>query len=209
MEDLMKRFMLLMAIAVSSLFLLAGCSMLKGDEGASYISMTYNSSSDGLLSNLDGFPTSFYTGTYYSISEGSYSGDYVLFDNYYSSTEGYCTEFNSSYPYYLCNSTSYDTNVSTYAASVYASYHNDISYTITNNDGEYFFQDGADKYYDVYLAWFPSYSTISSNKVSMKEVVIEDSAERVIKEFSDNKNTIRLEIRKNVAPAALERREVK
>ena len=205
----MKRLVLLVAVVASSLFLLTGCMFLTGNDGSSYISMTYNSSADGLLCNLDGFPSSFYTGTYYAISEGAYSGDYVLYDNYWSSTEGYCTGFNSSYPNYLYNTVSYDTNVNAYNVYEYASYHNDISYTITNNDGEYFFQDGADKYYDIYLAWYPSYSTISSNKVSMKEVVIEDSAERVVKEFSDGVNTIRLEIQKNAAPAALTRREAR
>jgi hypothetical protein len=202
-EDFMKRLLLLVAAVLASALLLAGCALLEGGEGSSYVSLTYNASADGLLCNMAGFPSSFYTGTYYAIAEGVYAGDYVLYDNYYTSGVGYCTSFNSSYPYYLYNASSYADNVSAYNASVYASYHNDISYTITNNDGELFFLDGADKYYDIYLAWYPSASAISSNKVPMKEVVIEDSTERVIKEFSDGVNTIRLEIKKNEAPAAL------
>jgi hypothetical protein len=200
----MKRFLLLIAVVAVSLFVLAGCEMLEGNPGDTYMAVTCDGVADGLLYRLPDF-NGYTDGYYYAINEGTFSGDYVLWYYYGWSDyeEEYIWYFNVDFALMNPSEVS-DSEATDYFASNYYTlegYHNDITYTITANPGSLFFQNGEDIYYELNLDWDPASSAILSNKVPMKEVVIENSADKVIKEFSDKKNTIRVEIKKNTAPA--------
>jgi hypothetical protein len=191
-----NRFVPILAIAVVSMSVLAGCDKLKGSDGTAYISVsdedpTYN----GVLCSLDGLPTGFRLNTYYATDAGTHSGSYVLYYSTYSGGK-YYTYFNTGYS---LSSSSASTNISYYANTMYSSYHNDISYTITVNEGKLLFKDGADTYFDIYLAWSTANCTISSKAAAVKAATVEETSEKVVKELTDGSYTIRFEAQKQAA----------
>jgi hypothetical protein len=155
-----------------------------------------------MLISAEGFPSSFYTGQDYPIEPGTYNVAYVLYYSIYSA--GYWTTYtNDTRGTYIYNGSSVESNLSWYASlDPFNSYVNLFNYTITVNKGSFPVRKGADKHFALYLDWDPASWTISSSAVAASEAkVIEDSADRIVKELTDGDYTLRVEVKKGSVPA--------
>ncbi len=191
---------LLFAMCIAVCFLaITGC----GKAGKAYLQVTWDTGNANYwIAHMEGFPDSWSMYTDYEMTEGTYSGGYVLCYDYYSSPY-YYSEFNDAYyagyNTVLYNGSSYSTNHSYYVSTYYNYYYNPISVDITTNPGAFPLKAGADKYFTLYLGW--SYFSISSNAVPAADArVIENSADRVVKELTDGAYTIRVTMQKKGTP---------
>jgi hypothetical protein len=204
----MKRILLITGVTVLSLVMLASCNLLAGKDGKAYIKATFSTAqADGVMyNNFGGFPSSWTLGTEYEISAGDYAVDYVLYwslwnpsaDSYYPGGGHYETSFNGGW---IVHGATVSGNLSYYATNKYTSYHKDFSYTITVNKGSFPFKNGADTHFILYMDWNPALTDITSSLTGAKAVIVEDSADRVVKELTEGDTTVRLQINKSAAPA--------
>jgi hypothetical protein len=197
----MKKMLRIAVLVIASMAAMASCSLLSGKAGDAYVQMTYNSAADGMLISAEGFPLSFYTAQDYLIEPGTYNVLYVL---YYSTlSTWYTTYTNDTNGTFITGGSSVSNNLSFYTSNGYFdAYANTYSYTITVNKGSFPFRDGTDKYFSIYLGWDPAYTEVSSANVAASEAkIIEDSADRIVKELTDGDHTLRLEIKKGSVPA--------
>jgi hypothetical protein len=169
----MKKLLSVAVLVAACLAAMTGCSLLTGDDGKAYVLVTFNTAqADGVRGNFGGLPTGGSPNTDYLVSPGSYSGDYVLYwTDYVTDSHDfvwyshYHTHFNqaqfySDWGYVYGPSAS--SNLSYYESDYYASYHNELVYSITVNQGSFPFKKGVDKYFTLYLDWDPAASLISS-----------------------------------------------
>jgi hypothetical protein len=209
----MKKLLSFVVVVAACVAVMTGCSLLSGKDGKAYVKVTFDlSQADAVMGNFDGLPTSGDVNTEYEVVPGSYTGDYVLYwSEYVYDSHGsgsywhYHTHFNQAqffidWGYVYGPSAS--SNVSYYGSNFYASYHNDLTYTVTVKKGSFPFRKGADTHFTLYLDWDPTASTISSSEVAVSEAkIIEDSPDRIVKELTDGEYTLRLEMKKGKGPA--------
>ncbi len=209
----MKKTLRIAALVVASIAIIASCSLLSGKDGKAYLQVTFDiTQADAVLGTFGGLPSDGQVDTEYEVAAGSYTGDNVLYwSTYINDSHGagaywhYHTYLNgpnfyTDYGYVYGPSVS--SNLSYYSSNFYASYHNDLSYTVTVKKGSFPFRSGADTHFTLYLDWDPTLSAIGSANVAASEArVIEDSADRIVKELTDGDFTLRLEMKKGSAPA--------
>jgi hypothetical protein len=208
----MKKILRIAALVIASMAAIASCSLLSGKDGKAFVQVTFDiNQADGVMGNFGGLPTDGQVDTEYEVAPQSYTGDYVLYwTGYVSDTHGgvpyshYHTHFNHAQFFldwgYIWGSSA-SSNLSYYTSSFYATYHNDLAYTVTVKEGSFPFRNGADTHFTLYLDWDPTASTISSSAVAASEAkIIEDSADRIVKELTDGDYTLRLEIKKGSVP---------
>jgi hypothetical protein len=139
--------------------------------------------------DLPEFPTSIYHDTDYEITPGSYTGTALLYawDSYYG------------FSYYKYAGVSYKLTGDAYSWTSKSTRYTEFTYSVKANPGKQGFltpgADGADKYYSIYLTWDPAnWAVTSKGLVAMSSKVLSSSASKIVKEFSDDANTITLEI---------------
>jgi hypothetical protein len=197
----MRRILLVAGVVLISFVMLSSCNLLKGQDGSAYIQATLESGVDGIMySTFEGFPSGWSLGTEYSISEGYYSNEYVLYWSAYSSGDAhsssphYDTHFNAGW---LIYGSSISGNLSYYAGNYYASYHNSFSYDITVNPGRFPFRNGEDKHLTLEFMWDPNSTNVSSLMSGALAAIVEDSATQVVKELTEGDLTFRLVLPKS------------
>jgi len=218
----MKKMLKIAALVIASVAVIASCSLLSGKDGKAFVKVTFDiDQADGVTGNFAGLPTDGQVDTEYEVDPDSYTGDYVLYwtttQVYHDHGLGYSwhydTFFNQSQfinDWGFIYGASADENLAYYLSYFYAGYHNDLAYTVTVKKGSFPFRNGADTHFILYLDWDPTLSAISSSAVAASEAkVIEDSADRIVKELTDGDYTLRLEIKKGIAPAPKSLKNIK
>lgn len=212
----MKKILRIGALVIVSMAIIASCSLLSGKDGKAFVKVVFDiNQADGLMGNFDGLPADGQVDTEYEVDPGSYAGDYVLYWSEYINSSHYDgiilygphwhtyidqVDYVADYGFLIGSSV--NSNTSFYWANRYATCHNNLTYTVTVKKGSFPFRNGADTHFTLYLDWDPTLSTISSSAVAASEArVIEDSADRIVKELTDGDFTLRLEMKKGSAPA--------
>lgn len=209
----MKKILKIVVLAIASMAVIASCSLLSGEDGKAYVQVTFDlAQADAVMGNFGGLPSDGQVDTEYEVAAGSYTGDNVLYWSTYvyddhgaGASWHYHTylngpDFFTDWGYIYGPSVSL--NLSYYNTTFYSSYHNDLSYTVTVKEGSFPFRNGADTHFTLYLDWDPTLSTIgSANVAASKARIIEDSADKIVKELTDGAYTLRLEMKKGSVPA--------
>jgi hypothetical protein len=127
------RIAVTMVIFAIVLLSLAGCNIFSGKDGTIYGSFDFDGTSLWYLS-LGGFPSgTIYDNQNYMIDPGTYDVYYTIYKS----------------PYYYPGSTGTGDSDSTYY------WH--ATYTVTADKGAFLFQDGKDKYFNLYLGYYGMY----------------------------------------------------
>ena len=201
-------------IMAGLLLLLSSCDIILGEDGKdgkAYLKVTVDSAADAWYGYMEGFPDGWSLNTNYPIRAGEHDAAYALCEYWYYNSSDY-------YHYYRVNSydlatwavRSYNTYVepvdalSWYLENVGDVFTNTFTFTVNSGTTGSLFQpgsDGQDKYYSLYLAWNPAYSTMSGNGVElMKAVSTGDDGSSLI-EFRDDDWTFTMTVQKQKAPA--------
>lgn len=209
----MKRFFVLLVPLLALLAMLAGCP---GMEGKAYVTFTYSATDgpqsriDGALTSFSGLPANAVPNTPYLVAAGSYTGNYVLYwtelvtaahldppspdPGATSYTNHYHAHFNTDW--YTWGPTAADA-ATKYQTDLFATAYNTANYTVTVKRGPNPSTPGADSNFVITLAWDPTQSGVASSRdVAAREVVVEDSPARVVKEVTDGDATLQLTITK-------------
>ncbi len=144
-----------------------------------------------------GFPDTITLGQDYDITPGSYTGTALL----------YAWDSYNSYSTYKYNGTQYWLNGDAATWASKSTRYTTFTYTLKANPGKQGFlsagANGTDKHYAIYLTWDPaSWSVTSKSLVAMTSKVLSATADKIVKEFTDDDNTITLEINLNNSASA-------
>ncbi len=195
-------------LIIMAMAMMGGCVIFLGEDGAdgtSYLQVQYGE--DGMIASIEGFPSGWSAFVDYPVAAGTHNGAYVLFDVFFDGN--YDVLFNDNIGNFYDEWPSVADVITDYLAFEYADHANPFAVDITVNPGEpgTLFTDGdagADKFYTLWLDWNPlnSYQDPYPSASGPKALVIEQTADRVVRELTQGKFTMRFTATKGGAVPA-------